>query len=160
VHKPTSLHKQLDQIRCAYASTSQLQTGINEMTVAIQSSLNQESQPEEIDLAALTAFGEINTAGEPDLVVELIDLYLSDGAERVTQIKHAAVTADRILLKKAVHTFKGSSGSLGFHQIVELCEQLERVQGQDNLKALVQRLELKFAGVCAALREFRQSRIG
>jgi HPt (histidine-containing phosphotransfer) domain-containing protein len=130
------------------------------MTIAIQTSLNQESQAEEIDLAGLTAFGEINTAGEPDLVVELIDLYLTDGAERVTQIKHAAVTADRILLKKAVHTLKGSSGSLGFDQIVELCDQLDRVQGQDDLKALVERLQLKFASVCATLREFRQSRIG
>jgi HPt (histidine-containing phosphotransfer) domain-containing protein len=64
------------------------------------------------------------------------------------------------LLKKAVHTFKGSSGSLGFQHIVKLCEQLERVQGQDDLKALVARLEWKFAGVCAALRGFRQSRIG
>ena len=130
------------------------------MTIAIHNSLNQENQAKEIDFATLSAFGEINTAGEPDVVVELIDLYLTDGAERVTQIKHAEVTADRILLKKAVHTFKGSSGSLGFQHIVELCEQLERVQGQDNVKALVERLEVKFAGVCTALREFRQSRIG
>ena len=130
------------------------------MTVAIQNSLTQESQAEEIDLAALTALGEMHTTGAPDLVVELIDLYLTDGAERFTQIKHAAVTGDRILLKKSVHTFKGSSGSLGFHQIVELCEQLERVQDQDDLKALVERLEQKFASLCATLRKFRQSRIG
>src|SRR6185312_9372794 len=114
------------------------------MTVAIENSLNRESQAEEIELAALAAFGEINTDGEPDLVVELIDLYLADGAERVTQIKQAAVTADRILLKKAVHTFKGSSGSLGFSLVVELCEQLERAQGPDDLKTVVERLELQF----------------
>ena len=129
------------------------------MTVAIQNSLKQESQAEEIDLAALAAFGKINTAGAHDLVVELIDLYLADGAERVTQIKQAAVTADRILLKRAVHTFKGSSGSLGFSQVVELCEQLERVQAPDDLETIVERLELKFVSVCATLRKFRQSRI-
>jgi HPt (histidine-containing phosphotransfer) domain-containing protein len=130
------------------------------MTIAIHNPFNQESQAEEIDLSALAALGEFSGAGEPDLIVELIDLYLTDGAERITQIKHAEITADRILLKKAVHSFKGSSGSLGFQHIVKLCEQLERVQGQDDLKALVERLELKFAGVCAALRELRQSRIG
>jgi HPt (histidine-containing phosphotransfer) domain-containing protein len=130
------------------------------LTIVIQNLLTQESQAKEIDFAALTALGEINTTGEPDLVVELIDLYLTDGAERCTQIKHAVVTADRILLKKTVHTFKGSSGSLGFHQIVELCEHLERVQDQDDLKALVERLEQKFVSLCATLRKFRQSRIG
>jgi HPt (histidine-containing phosphotransfer) domain-containing protein len=83
-----------------------------------------EDRSEDIDLSELTAFGEMGTAGEPDVVVELIDLYLKDGPERIRQIKHAAVTADQILLKKAIHTFKGSSGSLGFHQIVELCKQL------------------------------------
>ena len=127
------------------------------MNAAIEKTRNQEG--DEIDLAALTAFEEINMPGEPDVVVELIDLYLIDGAERVSQIKHAAVTADRILLKKAVHTFKGSSGSLGFHQIVALCEQFERVEAQDDLDALGHRLETKFAGVCATLKEFRQSRV-
>lgn len=130
------------------------------MMAVIETPLNQQSESEEIDLAALTAFGEISKPGEPDVVVELIDLYLTDGTERIRQIKHAAVTADRILLKKAVHSFKGSSGSLGLHQIAELCEQLERVEAEDNLKALVERLEFKFAGVCGTLRELRRSRVG
>jgi HPt (histidine-containing phosphotransfer) domain-containing protein len=130
------------------------------MTIAIHNPLNQESQTKEIDFATLSAFGEINTAGEPDVVVELIDLYLTDGAERVTQIKQAEDTADRILLKKAVHTFKGSSGSLGFQHIVKLCEQLERVQGHHDPKQLVAQLDMKFTHLCAALREFRQGRIG
>ncbi|HBB86548.1 MAG TPA: hypothetical protein DC047_02910 [Blastocatellia bacterium] len=130
------------------------------MTVVIQRSLNQENESQEIDLTALTAFGEMTTDGEPDVVVELIDLYLKDGAERVTQIKHAAVTADRILLKNVVHTFKGSSGSLGFQKIVELCEQLERLEGQDNLNVLMEPLEFEFTRVCDALWKFRQSRIG
>jgi HPt (histidine-containing phosphotransfer) domain-containing protein len=130
------------------------------MIAVIETPLNQQSESEEIDLATLTAFGDISAPGEPDVVVELIDLCLTDGAEQVRQIKHAAVIADRILLKKAVHSFKGSSGSLGFHQIVELCEQLERVEAEDNLKALVEPLEFKFAGVCSKLREFRRSRVG
>jgi len=130
------------------------------MKAAIANLLDQESQVDDIDLAALTAFEEINLPGEPDVVVELIDLYVTDGAERVSQIKHAAVTADRILLKKASHSFKGSSGSLGFHQIVALCEQFERVEAQEDLNALGHRLESRFAVVCAALRELRESRVG
>lgn len=129
------------------------------MIAATEISLNHQAGSEEVDLAALTAFGEISSPGEPDVVVELIDLYLTDGTERIRQIKHAAVTADRILLKKAAHSFKGSSGSLGFDQIAELCEQLERID-DDNRKALVERLEFKFAGLCATLRKFRRGRVG
>lgn len=134
------------------------QISLNEVAGPDKMSVNHEDSGD-IDLSTLTAFQVMQSAGEPDLVVELIDLYLKDGTERLQQIKHAAVTGDRTLLKKAAHTLKGSSGSLGFHQILELCERLERIEGSDNTKALVQKLESKFASVCTALHTFRQSRI-
>jgi len=135
------------------------QITVSEIADAREIPVTDQGAAEGFDLSGLTAFEVIGKPGEPDLVVELIDLYFKDGAERVRQIKYAAVSSDRILLKKAVHTLKGSSSSLGFHQIVEVCEQLERMDGQDNVKALVQQLEFKFTNVCAALREFRETRV-
>ena len=122
--------------------------------------MNDLCESEGIDFSVLAAFDVLAEPGEADLVVELIDLYLKDGADRVQQISHAAVTLDRVLLKKTAHSLKGSSSTLGFHQIVELCKALERIDGQDNLKTLVELLELKFTNVCVALREFRESRVG
>ena len=136
------------------------QITVSEIADAVETPMTDQGAAEDVDLSGLTAFEVIGKPGEPDLVVELIDLYLKDGSERVRQIKCAAVTSDRILLKKAVHTLKGSSGSLGFHQIVELCKALERIDGQDNLKTLVEQLEFRFTNVCNALRNFRESRVG
>ena len=87
---------------------------------------------EEIDLSGLTSLAELKSIGEPDLVVELIDLYLKDGPERIQKIKTAAARADATGLRQAAHTLKGSSASLGFHQISEICEQLERLDWRDS----------------------------
>ncbi|SRR6266851_2673685 len=135
------------------------QITVSEIADAVETPMTDQGAAEDVDLSGLTAFEVIGKPGEPDLVVELIDLYLKDGSERVRQIKCAAVTSDRILLKKAVHTLKGSSGSLGFHQIAGLCEQLERLDTPDQIRPHVQRLGFKFANLCAALRVLRQSRV-
>ena len=125
----------------------------------METPMNNLCESEDINLSCLAAFDVLAEPGEADLVVELIDLYLKDGADRVRQMNHAAVTLDRVLLKKTAHTLKGSSSTLGFQQIVELCEQLERMEGQDDLKTVVELLELKFKNVCVALRNFRETRV-
>ena len=118
--------------------------------------------PEEIDLSSLTSLAEFRSIGEPDLVVELIDLYLKDGPERIQIIKAAAATADATGLKQAAHTLKGSSASLGFHQISGICEQLEQLDWRDShdrLDALIELLQSRFTKLREALLELRQLRL-
>ncbi len=132
---------------------------INQIAGPIEASLKNTDDVGDIDLSTLTAFGGLGSPGEADVVIELIDLYLKDGAERVLQLKHAEVTGDQILLKKAAHTLKGSSGSLGFNRMLELCEELEQMKVSDDIKAVIKILQFEFARVCAALVVLRQSRI-
>ena len=118
--------------------------------------------PEEIDLSGLTSLAELKSIGEPDLVVELIDLYLKDGPERIQKIKTAAARADATGLKQAAHTLKGSSASLGFHQLSEICEQLERLDWRDShhrLDALTELLQYKFTRLREVLLDLRRSRL-
>ncbi len=117
---------------------------------------------EEIDLSGLTSLAELKSIGEPDLVVELIDLYLKDGPERIQTIKAAAARADAAGLKQAAHTLKGSSSSLGFHQISEICEQLERLDWRDShnrLDALTELLQYKFTRLREVLLDLRRLRL-
>jgi HPt (histidine-containing phosphotransfer) domain-containing protein len=117
---------------------------------------------EEIDLSGLTSLADLRSAGEPDLIVELIDLYLNSAAERIQSIEAAAARADVTVLKQAAHTLKGSSASLGFHQIAEISEQLEQLDWRDSqsrLYALLELLQYKFARLREALLTLSQSRL-
>jgi HPt (histidine-containing phosphotransfer) domain-containing protein len=88
--------------------------------------------PEAVDLAALRGFEEIQAEGEPDLVVELIDLYLEDAPRKLALMLEAAAGADEESLRRAAHSLKGSSASLGAFGAASLCAELERTDCRDS----------------------------
>ena len=115
-----------------------------------------------IDWGVLATLEEIREAGEPDLIVELIDLYLGDSPQWVEAMRMAVAGKDATMLKRAAHSLKGSSGSLGVRQVAETCRMLERVDCSDpaaNAKELLQLLDCEFATACAALSAERTRRL-
>ena len=100
-----------------------------------------------VDLAVLASFNELQEAGEPDLIVELIDLYLESAPALIKAIQNAVTDADGLSLKRAAHSLKGSSGTLGVRPLAAVCEELERLADDDfssEAKALVSKLEEEF----------------
>jgi len=116
-----------------------------------------------LDLEVLNAFEELQLDDGSDLIVELIDLYLHDAAQRVSQIREASLATEWVLLKRAAHNLKGSSGNLGVRKVAEICQKLEWMDRQDSpekIADLVQLLEYESAGANALLAAVRQRRLG
>lgn len=78
-----------------------------------------------VDFSVLSSLEEIHVEGEPDLVVELIDLYLDYAPKKLTAMRDALSSRDSDSLRGAAHSLKGSSSSLGACQIAALCDELE-----------------------------------
>ena len=115
-----------------------------------------------VDMALLKGFGEIQAEGEPDLVVELIDLYLEDAPRKVASMLEAAAGADGAALGRAAHSLKGSSASLGAFGVAALCEELEEVVKADSFSSagmLLTRLGLELACVRRAFAAERRRRL-
>jgi HPt (histidine-containing phosphotransfer) domain-containing protein len=84
-----------------------------------------------VDLDVLNAFEDLQDEGEPDLIVELIDLYLGDLPKRVAEI-HQAITANEwIPTTRAAHRLKGSSANLGISRVAKVCERLEQIEQEE-----------------------------
>jgi len=117
---------------------------------------------EAIDQTVLAALAEAQEEGEPDLIVELIDLYLEDAPQWVEAIRAAVAQADAASIKRAAHTLKGSSGSVGVCQVAEICKLFEQTDF-DSLPArgetLMQLLDREFERARAALLTERDRRI-
>lgn len=116
---------------------------------------------EAIDKTVLAALDEAQEEGEPDLIVELIDLYLNDAPQRVEAIRMAAAKSDGTLLKHAAHTLKGSSGSVGVRQVAEICKMFEQSDctgSAARVEVLLQLLDREFAIAHKALLAERQRR--
>ena len=96
-----------------------------------------------LDLTVIQGLRELGGEDEPNLVLELIDLYLLDAPQRIAEIRHALATGDWKLLERAAHTLKSSSANIGARGLSQLCTELEReARSHDQ-------------GVCASL--FQQS---
>jgi HPt (histidine-containing phosphotransfer) domain-containing protein len=114
-----------------------------------------------IDPVMLASLDEAWAEGEPDLVVELIDLYLGDAPQWVDAMRTAAAGNDARVLKRAAHTLKGSSGSLGIAQVAEACRMLELncSESAARVDELFQQLDREFATARAALAAERMRRV-
>lgn len=79
-------------------------------------------------MEALNSFESAQMEGGPDIIVELIDLYLEDAQRRVTLMQEAATQADEKAIKWSAHALRGSSAHLGAHRIAALCQQIEHLE--------------------------------
>jgi two-component system sensor histidine kinase/response regulator len=89
---------------------------------------------EAVDLVVLLSLEAAQVEGEPDLVVELIDLYAEDAPRHLSAIRSALAAGDRAALRRAAHCLKGSSASLGARGMEMCCEKLERLSGGELLQ--------------------------
>lgn len=104
----------------------------------------------DIDLSVLTNFEDAQFDDEPDLIVELIDIYLKDTPMQIAVMREALAKTDETSLGRAAHTLKGSSSSLGVKGVAAICEEIEQISGAElfqTIDPLLCRLEQKFERV-------------
>ena len=113
-----------------------------------------------VDLAILASFGEAQEQGEPDFVVELIDLYLEEGPRFFNSIRDGLANNDWLSAKRAAHSLRGSSSNLGIVQMSLIAGALEQLTTNQDASAaeLLQGLEDEFTRVEEILLAERQRR--
>ncbi len=102
-----------------------------------------------VDLAILASFDEAQEAGEPDFVVELIDLYLDEAPRFFNSIREGLANHDWLSAKRAAHSLRGSSSNLGIVQMSLIAGALEQLTTNQDASAaeLLQALEDEFTRV-------------
>jgi HPt (histidine-containing phosphotransfer) domain-containing protein len=114
-----------------------------------------------VDLAVLASYEEAQIEGEPDFVVELIDLYL-DEVPRLFDALHISIQDnDSITAKRAAHSLRGSSANLGVLQIAAIADELEHLENPCGTSAaqLLQSLQNEFRRVKEIFSAERQKRV-
>lgn len=119
---------------------------------------------EPVNLALLAGYEEIQIDGEPDLIVELIDLYLEDAPRRMASMRESLTRIDWLSVKREAHGLRGSSGSLGALQVALICGEIEGTEGIDikpfwTIAALLSCLERELERVVPIFLAERQRRL-
>lgn len=116
-----------------------------------------------VDASILARLRNGQEPDEPDLVAELIEIFLEHTPSGLAAIREAVATRDSAALNQAGHRLKSGSAQLGARRMSALCAQLEQMgrNGQlDGTEALVVELEAEFERVRDELEAERERAIG
>ena len=87
------------------------------------------------EIVSHSALDELRTI-DPQLVDELVPLFLDESTARIALIRDAVAAGDAATLKGAAHALRGSSASVGALRLSVLCAALEaRAGGEDVVAA-------------------------
>ena len=107
-----------------------------------------------IDASVLEMLKLLGGDDEPQLFVELIDLFITDAKQLVDALQRALETGDVKLLERTAHTLKSSCANVGAMQMSKLCfelEQLGRAAKLDGAQELVNQALAQYERVELAL---------
>lgn len=109
-----------------------------------------------IDAATFGALEELAGDDDPDLIRDLVALFIEDSALRVSSLKRGLETADVGAIRAAAHALRSSAANVGALEFSSACSDLERcARGEqvdvDELRTIGGRTCRLYDDVVAAL---------
>jgi HPt (histidine-containing phosphotransfer) domain-containing protein len=107
-----------------------------------------------LDPAVVDSLRQLTPPGEPDVLSEVLRLFLDEVPRRVDKLKAAWRDGDAVALQRAAHSLKGSSGNIGARHMFDICKQLdERARAGDfnGARHLLDSLEDEYGRVEAEI---------
>src|SRR5690349_3211820 len=104
------------------------------------------SQPDLLWNAA-ECLEELDCNGEPEVLLDVIGMFVEDGARRLAELRHAAKGGQMAEVRAQAHSLKGSSSQVCAKQMAALCARIEQCCGRPpgaELPSLLDQLEASF----------------
>ena len=108
-----------------------------------------------LDQSVLEELLSFSDDGDPELLLDLIQMFLDDGPSKVQAVQDGLAVGDFDKAERAAHSLKGSSGNLGARHLQDVCEQLQlstRSHQLDESKQLAPQLVETYAAAEEALK--------
>jgi two-component system, sensor histidine kinase and response regulator len=84
------------------------------------------------DPSRLAMFRELREPGQPDPVIELIEIFVSQGHELLGRAQSALAEKNFRVARHAIHSLKGSAGNVGAKRLAVLAAEVEDSLDQGN----------------------------
>jgi HPt (histidine-containing phosphotransfer) domain-containing protein len=113
-----------------------------------------------LDMSVVEELLALSDDGDPELLLDLIQMFLGDGPEKVRAITEGLQAGDFEKMERAAHSLKGSSGNLGARRLQDACERMQsatRLHRLDESRTLASRIGALFAEAETELRKIHAS---
>lgn len=109
-----------------------------------------------LDPAVIETLRQLTPPGEPDVLNEVLGLFVEDVPVRIARLRAAWQSGDAVAVQRAAHSLKGSAGNIGATEMLAVCKELDQ-QGHagdlSRLPPLVASLEAEYGRVEAEIRQ-------
>jgi HPt (histidine-containing phosphotransfer) domain-containing protein len=78
-----------------------------------------------LDMSVVEELISFADDGDPELVLDLIQMFLDDGPTKVQAVVQGVADGDLERAERAAHSLKGSSGNLGAKLLSQVCEEVQ-----------------------------------
>lgn len=116
--------------------------------------------PPVLDPTVIESLRQLTPPGEPDVLNEVLGLFLSDVPVRIGRLREAWQSGDAVAVQRAAHSLKGSAGNIGATQLSAVCKELDE-QGRSGdlsrLLPLVDSLDAEYRRVEAEIKSLLKS---
>lgn len=112
-----------------------------------------------LDMQMVEELLSLSDDGDPELLLDLITMFLDDGPSKVQAVVEGLQARDFEKMERAAHSLKGCSGNLGAHLLQDVCEKLQlaaRDQRYEELAQLTPSLQSRFKDASKALDQLRR----
>ncbi|MFY9343012.1 MAG: Hpt domain-containing protein [Planctomycetota bacterium] len=109
-----------------------------------------------LDMSVIEELLSFADDGDPELLLDLIQMFLDDGPSKVAAVTEGVASGDLEKAERAAHSLKGSSGNLGARLLQHACEAMQIAARQhelENSRRIAPDLSQRFAEAEVALRK-------
>ena len=113
-----------------------------------------------LDMSVVDELLSISDDGDPELLIDLIQMFLDDGPAKLKSITEGNDAGDFDMVERAAHSLKGSSGNLGARHLQDACDEMQlasRKQELDAVREITPRIVTAYADAGAALEKLMAS---
>lgn len=113
---------------------------------------------EVLDMQVVEELMSLSDDGDPELLLDLITLFLDDGPGKVASIEQGLANGDFEQMERGAHALKGSAGNLGAKLLQGVCEQMQqatRLHRLSEAQQLTGQLQQRFVEAKAALQDLQ-----
>ncbi len=94
-----------------------------------------------LDPAVVQRLRELTPPGEPDVLAQVLSLFLEEAPRRLDRIRMALQARDASEMHRAAHSMKGSAGNIGAMDLFAICREVDDRARVGDLEGARQALE-------------------
>ena len=83
--------------------------------------------PAVLDPAVIETLRQLSVPGEPDVLIEVLKLFLDEAPPRIEKLRNAWAAGNIQEVQRMAHSLKGSAGNIGAGGLFEICKQLDTI---------------------------------